>query len=249
MTRNQRVQQFITIVGAGLTVGLATLGWSSEADAIGIAGGNYTLENHPDGAASSPFYGLRLDGLLSGQSKDIYTFNFTEGGASMGLNYDDASNTIRISGTAYGGLDQGDSYSAPELFSIDFIYHNVQQVAGDDDLWVDGRQAGNNTGTITRQTSGDVFNLADFAGANAYSFRLGDGDHDQGYRGHQGLSGWGWLNHAPANASLSPHRYASDWLFTAKPKPAAVPESPLTAGALALLVSGFVGLKRKLRVA
>ncbi len=250
MNKNQRIQQLVATVGAVL-VGVASLGIASEAGAVGITGGNYTLDNHPDGAASSPFYGLRLDGLLSGNSKDIYTFNFTEGGASVGLNYDVTSNTINISGTAYGGLDQGDSYDSPELFSIDFTYHNVQQVAGDDDVWVDGRNAGSSTGTITRQTSGDVYNLADFSGANAYSFRLGDGDNNQGHRGHQGISGWGWLNHAPAplDPSLSPHLYSSDWLFTAQPKAPAVPESPLTAGALALLVGGVVVLKRKQRLA
>ncbi|PZD73272.1 hypothetical protein C1752_02278 [Acaryochloris thomasi RCC1774] len=250
MNKNRLTQRLIATAGMTL-IGLASFGLVSKAGAVGITGGSYTLDNHPDGSASSPFYGLRLDGLLSGKSKDIYTFNFTEGGASVALDYDDTSNTINISGTAYGGLDQGDSYSAPELFSINFTYRNVQQVAGDDDLWVDGSQAGSSTGTITRQTSGDVYNLADFSGANAYSFRLGDGDNNQGHRGHQGISGWGWLNHAPADQdpSLSPHLYSSDWLFTAQSKPAAVPESPLTAGALALLVGGFIALKRKQRIA
>ncbi len=242
MKNGQQVR--LAFVGAALATGTVVL-LSSAAHAVGITGGTYTLDNHPDGAASSPFYGLRLDGLLSGNSKDIYTFNFSEGGANMALTYDDVNNTLQISGTAYGGLDQGSSYDNPELYSIDFTYRNVLQVAGDDDLWVDGSQAGQNTGTITRQSSGDVYNLADFAGKNAYSFRLGDGDNNQGHRGHQGISGWGWLNHAPApaNPNDSPHLYSSDWLFTAEP--VAVPESPLTAGALAVLVGGFIAMKRK----
>lgn len=231
--------------GVGLALGTATLGAAQMAVAVGITGGTYTLDNHPDGVASTPFYGLRLDGLLTGNSDDIYTFNFSEGGASMSLNYDDVNQTIQISGTAYGGLDQGSTYDQPEQFAIDFTYRNVQQVAGDDDLWVDASQAGNSTGTITRQSTGDIFNLTDFAGANAFSFRLGDGDDNLGHRGHAGISGWGWVNHAPAPADpgYKPHLYSSDWLFTAKPTP--VPESPWTMGVLAVMGSGLIALKRR----
>ncbi|MGF1600903.1 MAG: hypothetical protein GFH24_608378n52 [Chloroflexi bacterium AL-N5] len=243
MKNNQCARLWMAAVG--IVMGSTILSSVPKAMAASITGRTYTLDNHPDGAASSPFYGLRLDGLLSGKSKDVYTFNFKESGASTSLNYDDVNNTIRISGTAYGGLDRGTEYTNPELFTIDFTYRNVQKVAGDDDLWVDSRQAGNSTGTITRNSSGDVFNLVDFAGSNPYSFRLGDGDNNEGHRGHQGISGWGWLNHSPAPSTPTQHLYASDWLFTATANLPAVPESPWTSGALAVLVASFIALKHR----
>ena len=86
---------------------------------------NYKLHSHPDGAAASPYYGLRLDGLLSGNDRDIYTFDFDAAGASVFLDYDDTADTIHIYGTAYGGKDVGQSYEDPTFWEIDFTYSNV----------------------------------------------------------------------------------------------------------------------------
>ncbi|MGK7897958.1 MAG: Ig-like domain-containing protein, partial [Xenococcus sp. (in: cyanobacteria)] len=69
-------------------------------------GVTYQLHNHPDGNAASPFYGLRLDGLLTGNADDIVTFDFENAQSDMRIAIQ--NNQIRIFGVAYGGADIGD---------------------------------------------------------------------------------------------------------------------------------------------
>ena len=38
----------------------------------------YNLHNSPDGGAQPPLYGFRLDGLFTGYSSDIFTFDFDD---------------------------------------------------------------------------------------------------------------------------------------------------------------------------
>ena len=73
-----------------------------------VAYGRYALSNHPDGNAASPFYGLRLDGLLNWDDDVIYTFDFEAPGAGMLLDYSPGS--IHIHGRAWGGEDTGNAY-------------------------------------------------------------------------------------------------------------------------------------------
>ncbi len=177
-----------------------------------VPDGTYRLGNHPDGNAASPFYGLRLDGLLTGNANDIFTFDFEHADSDVQMTVD--GSTIHISGTAFGGLDTGNGYDPAEsgLWQLDFTYNNVDLLAGDDDLHVDDAHAGSNTGTIAQLYGAkQSFDLEDYAGSHSYSFQLGDEANDAGHRGFNGVSGWGWLNHSGAAGHLS----ASDWLFTA----------------------------------
>ena len=176
-------------------------------------GVTYELCNHPDGAVSAPFYGLRLDGLLTGDAHDIVTFDFEDAQSDMRINIQDDS--IRIFGVAYGGLDIGEEYDPHNsgLWKIDFTYNNVTGLDGDDDLIVERNLAGTNTGEITQlYGDGASFDLTDYAGAHPMTFQLGDGVDDLGYRGFSGISGWGWVNHSGGEGHLA----ASDWLFTVK---------------------------------
>ncbi len=172
--------------------------------------GVYKLKSHRDGGERPPTYGLRLDGLLTGNAHDVYTFSFDkEYSVEVDMKLSLQGGTVRIYGTAYGGLDIGTKYDPTDsgLWEIDFTYDTG--VEGDDDLTVKAASAGKNKGTITQLYGNKLaFNLVDFAGSNPYTFRL-----DNGHRRNSGVSGWGWLNHAIEGKVPSVHLYASDWLF------------------------------------
>ncbi len=195
----------------------------------------YQLENHPDGSATPPSYGLRLDELYDVTSgHDIFTFDFEDAQSNMLMAF--SSDTIRIYGTVYGGRDTGSGYANDGdlgLYTVDFTYSiGVQLDANDDDTIVLADMQ--NTGSIITPR-GDVIDLIDKSDGN-YSFRLGDEDNDNGHRGFDGISGWGWLNHGGG-----PHVTASDWVFTVNPDPVPAPG----AIALAALGLGFAGKRRR----
>lgn len=196
-----------------LTAALAAAAVATAASAQSVVEpGNYELRNHPDGAVAGPYYGLRLDGLFTGDSSHEYTFDFEATGSlmRMTIDEDDSGLSVHIFGTAWGGRDVGSQYATGShadahrtgFYAIDFTYRQnvLIDAAG---LRVTADNPSNN-GTITAPT-GEVFDLVDEQGGNDYSFQLANG-----HRGHPGLSGWGWLNHSGGQ-----HIYSSDWLFTA----------------------------------
>lgn len=223
---------------------LAALGAAAVATVASaqvVEPGNYELRNHPDGAARSPYYGLRLDGLFTGDTNHIYTFDFEAPGSNMRMTITEAAGdlSVRIFGTAWGGRDVGSSYaggSHPDahrtgLYSIDFTYReNV--VIDANGLRVTGDHSSNN-GSITAPT-GQVFGMVDEQGSHDYSFQVANG-----HRGHPGLSGWGWVNHSGGN-----HIYDSDWLFTAIQVPNVQIPLPGAAG-LAATGLGCVAIRRR----
>ncbi len=183
-----------------------------------VPDGTYQLGNHPDGNAGPPTYGLRLDGLTTGNGSDIFTFSFDQAdGADVKMVVDGGE--ITISGTVFGGRVVSNAYVVGEsgLWDLSFTYNGAGLVAGDDDLQVDDLLAGTNTGTITK-LFGDLatHDLVDYAGSHDFAFQLGNEADDLGHRGFAGISGWGWMNHAPTSdpAWLDHHLAASDWLFT-----------------------------------
>ena len=190
--------------------------------------GTYQLSNHPDGSgndyANGSPYGLILSGLLRDdlQSGDVSLFNFDHPDANMQMTVN--GNKIRIFGTAFGNLNAKDNFENdddyednPGLWKIDFTYHQntVTNVSGDDDFFVNEQFAGQNTGIIKQLYGNKLeFDLSDYAGKNDFTFKLGDETNDQGHRGFDGISGWGWLKHSNAEEYVG----HSDWLFTVNPE-------------------------------
>lgn len=210
---------------------------ATAASAAPIVAGTYQLHNHPDGNAIPPPYGMKLDELDDATpGHDVFTFNFDDPSSDMKLTYNDVAQTIHIFGVSYGGRDIGGDYAADSylgIYTIDFVYNmNVGLVPGDDDLWVAGPPDQLNSGMITSPGGTPINILSDVLQDN-FTFRFGDEDDDLGYRGHPGISGWGWLN---VNGV---HTADQDWLFTAE----LVPE-PATLGLL-LLGLGAVRARRR----
>jgi len=226
-------------------IAAGALALAGTAGAANIQLGTYQLHDHPDGNAQPPAYGLRLDGLRTGAASDIFTFSFDTNGADMKLTYDGSS--IHIFGTAWGGLDTGSGWVDPVLVEIDFTYTDPSPASGDDDIVAGASDA--NVGTIVWDSGGSdeqTYHLNDFAGGHPFAFRFGDENDDDGHRGHDGISGWGWLNHG-ADPLPGDHLYSSDWLFTADFQTPITP-IPLPAAAwmgLAGLAGVVVARKRR----
>ena len=76
---------------------------------------------------------MRLDGLLTGDTNDIYTFDFDNAQSAISLTYD--GSTIVIDGVAYGGQDNGDDgnpgyvANTDALWTIHFVYATVVPVS------------------------------------------------------------------------------------------------------------------------
>ena len=213
--------------------------------------GTFFLNNHPDGNAAPVFYGLRLDELIDvTEGHDIFTFDFEHGDASMQIEI--GSTSIRIFGRAFGGLRDGDGYgdSFVGLWNIDFTYNSFDFASGDDDREAIGLVPDDHFGTIAPQFDDTVFWLQDQSNGD-FSFRLGDKNNDNGHRGFDGVSGWGWLNHAPFEGSPGdlaagptetfPKHRASDWLFTVGER-APVPEP---ASAAVFMAGSLILLRRR----
>lgn len=202
--------------------------------------GTYHLSNHPDGNQNPPAYGMRLDELFNATGNhDVFTFDFNHAQSNMNLDYN--ASGIWIHGVAFGGRDTGTSYANDVyrgVYTISFFYSwGVGHAPGDDDVMVDpGLHY--NYGSIT-SPGGTVIALRDGHYGNGQpDFRLGNEDNDQGHRGFNGISGWGWLFFN--NGSGFINHESDDWLFTANLVP--------TPGAAALMGMGAVaGLRRRRR--
>jgi hypothetical protein len=180
--------------------------------------GSYLLGDHPDGNQAPPTYGLRLDELVNVTSgHDVFTFSFDHDLAEMRLDITEVGVNeyqLHIHGTAFGGLVVGDEYDATMsgVVDIDFVFMLAHPVGGDDDLIVTTPSFTNSGEISFNSTTIDLF---DRANSDGFTFRLGNEDNDQGHRGFDGISGWGWLDHGTAGSYVA----SSDWLFTVVPTP------------------------------
>jgi hypothetical protein len=213
----------------------------SSADAAVIDPGLYVLLNHPSAAPISS--GLRLDELYNVDTsrQDIFLFDFEHPQSLVVMEV--TPSMIRISGDAFGGYWRiADGYVPGPyrgVYSFDFVYQIVVMGApGDDDYIVDGPNNANVGSILT--PLGHTIPLYDERGGHAFSFRLGNEDNDNGHRGFDGVSGWGWLNHG-GNPGV--HITVGDWLFTVGP------EVPAPGAAVTLLAGLAVLASRRRRSA
>ena len=101
--------------------------------------GTYILEDHPDGTAGPPSYGLRLDELIDvTPGHDVFTFSFDAPGTDMRIDITSVGTDeyeLHIYGTAFGGLVENNEYIADFTsgVEIDFVYTMAHTVDGDDD--------------------------------------------------------------------------------------------------------------------
>ncbi len=205
-----------------------------------VSYGTYAMDNHPDGNQTPPAYGLRLDGLMGGST--VYTFDVTNQGLGNGLTLTYTASGIHISGTIWGGVDNGSSWTNPEAWTVDFTFSSVTTAIGDDDLWTHNTDTSFNSvvfglGTLTRVGTGQVWDLRDQSNGG-YSFRLGDEDNDLGHRGFDGISGWGWLDFRLHGTTTWNHVGSDDWLFTLNQ----VPEGTWYGAEPLIAILGFLGL-------
>ena len=191
------------------------------------------------GAERPPNYGLRLDGLYSGNQRDVYTFEFD--GVTMSVDSD--LGTARIFGDLIGGTE-GDGEARTNSWAIDFTYTDL--LIDTDGSWEfqDGVSGGEGTLSLDLGAGNfDSFFLVEFMGSDGFG-PDGDGVNCRGTDGP--WCGNGWLNHSitpnlDANdplavANLDRHLYASDFLYQGAPVSVSEP------GTLALLCLGFAGL-------
>lgn len=181
----------------------------------------FVCHDHPEGAIAPPTYGLRIDDLL-GEGQYTFSFDYSDGveDALVTLTYDEASATIRIAGRAFGGLVDGDGWSASTCgwIDIDFtytrsvaVYDNCARATGDD-LFVTGASS-LNTGTFTLDGWGGnaSFSFIDRANEGGCSFVF---DNDWDSKGVDEIANdpniWsaaGWLQPVTTGDR--------DWVFTA----------------------------------
>jgi hypothetical protein len=209
----------------------------------------YVLSNHPQsGGPPNPGtvsnFGLRLDGLLTGNPDETYLFDFDHASSNMLLTYDDVANTITISGTAYGYENNNSDGSivagTDTLWDISFTYTNAVSDAtspGFDDITVGAGGSGHvDSGTIS--SSFGTFDLRDHYAAAPIDGTFLFGDDPLVSQGTGLLTGWGWVDYCPENqcpdesnwfgsdmnSPEGPYPWTADWLFEATviPVPAAV---------------------------
>lgn len=202
----------------------AIVAFSLPTQAIAQPVVTYSLFNHGDASASPPPYGLTLNKLIDNDHRCTFDFEYSDanGTSDMKLDYDPMTNTIRIHGRVYGGMDVGDAYDAVEQgwADVDFTYRDNIIVAdnadGDpgNDLYVIA-ESPNNNGTIELDGWGgnQTFNLEDKWSSdveNSFSF---DDDYDPrdppAGTDPSIISGFGWLRIPGTNIS------SRDWVFQA----------------------------------
>ncbi len=209
---------------------IGVLSLAASASAAFIPVGHFQLNNHPDGNSRPPGYGLILTELYDVTvNNDKFTFDFDHEQSSMELWFD--GDSIVIGGRVYGGRDVGDHLADDKylgVYDVRFEYAVVGMVPGDDDLF--SMESAENKGSIMTPL-GDTIALGDKGKADGIAFRLGDGNDDNGHRGFDGVSGWGWLDHENRQSP-------SDWLFTVKvPTPGSV--------AMMMVAAPFAGMRRR----
>ena len=211
-----------------LFFGLLSLGMLSGAANATLF--TFSLADSVAGNERPPNYGLRLDGLYSGDQRDIYTFAFVD----VDLTVDSSANSVCIGGTLLGGTD-GYGEERDTDWLLDFLYTDVQ--VNVDGTWSLVKDVSTGTGSIEQTGNGDTFALANY---NSATGGLGGFDSGRCRTGDSPLCGNGWLIHSILPGQSvdinSQQLRASDFLYSGTPT--AVPEPSV----FALFGIGLVGL-------
>ena len=117
----------------------------------------YVLSDHPDGGYAPPLYGLVIQDF-NGDTGNTYTWQFTRPAHIDPSDWTQATlvvdgNTVTISGSMYGGLNDGNGYDANYVGQVDLNYSYTVDVSivGDRiEVTDDNSNAvGGNMGTLT----------------------------------------------------------------------------------------------------
>ena len=188
----------------------------------------FDLFDSVEGNTAPPHYGIRLDGLYSGDKKDIYTFSFVD----VGMEVDSVADTAILSGTLLGGT-AGNGENRDTDWEFTFTYTGLD-VDDNDGSWEFVNGTSDGSGSIWNEL-GDNFLLVEWMGSDGFGPK---GDGGPCRPGDGPWCGNGWLNHSitpdtPTDGWESIHLAASDFLYTGAP----VPEPSV----LALLAAGLLG--------
>lgn len=186
---------------------------------------HFNLDNHPDGNARQPEYGLRLD---FGDQNNLFVFDGVQGWLDSG------TGVFTISGEVRHATQEAHDFSG-QVYHLDAII-DISSTIDVAALWADP-PSGSFVGLSgnTRELHLTLVSDSGSGPANTFNGPLDWVDHmgfhiDTNHRTTGVLEGWGWLEPDDDYDRVP----ADDWLFTMTP----VPE-PTTA---ALLVIGLVGL-------
>ena len=247
----------------GAFAALTLMAGTASADTVLFS---FDLGDHPDGNAADPTYGLRLDNLFTRMTDGgafvsgsgiggTTTFSFESNGADMRLDAIDTNDsgtvdTLRISGTVYGGRDVGSGYGFGEgLYELSYtVATGVSTLGGTDGGFMAANAGGTDLGYIRSLGNDDIAagttwgfsNKPNNAGDSflflADGHRMG-GSNDVPARGgiidpHVGR---GWLMFSGAGGSSAG---AQDFLFVTVPLP--------TGGMLAMAgLAGCAAIRRR----
>jgi len=197
----------------------------------------FKLQDHPDGNALPPAYGLRFDNIFStiGGPKGITTFSMNHfNNTILSVIDNGASLAINIKGTLYGGVDTGVTIGFGKgAYALDFTYN--MNVAPSGTGWVVDPNHPSNAGKLTslgnaNVPAGTMFNFVDKDGNQGHSFQFLQDDHRLAGHPEFGQGFWvgrGWLKNAKNDGDTH------DFLFIGSLIPLPTPLGMAAAGLIA----------------